>query len=213
MKLRLLVLGVLAAVTVRAESDTAAAIALFEAGHFTEARAALTVIVAHRPADAPACYFLGMSIRHRGDARALDDALPWLERAAALVPNNADYRADYGGTCLQVANKRRSYSLATRGRDNLEMAVRLDPGNLDARFGVMRFYAEAPWPLGKTAKAFAQADEIARRDAAHGLKSFIWLAKYFAAHGEPADARDACTRAARLDPRNETIQTLLSSLK
>ena len=211
--LRLLVLLVLTAAAGRAETDTAAAIALFHAGKYPEARAALAAIVARRPADAPACYYLGMAIRHRGDERALDDALPWLERAAALAPANADYRADYGGTCLEVADRRRSFSLATRGRDNMETALRLDPTNLDARFGLMRFYAEAPWPLGDVPKAFAAAEEIHRRNAGRGLGALIWLGRYFSAHGQNADARDACARASRLDPHNAAVQEILETLK
>jgi tetratricopeptide (TPR) repeat protein len=50
-----------------------------------------------------------------------------------------------------------------------------DPDNLDAREGLLQFYAQAPWPIGSSSKAAAQAAEIAKRDPVRGLLAQITL--------------------------------------
>lgn len=140
------------------------AVSLYRAKNYPAAREAFEKITAAEPANAAACHYLGLILLRRGDGTALDDALLWLQKAVKLEPENATYLADFGGTSLQLANKNRSYGAATRGRDAMEKAIQLDPANLDAREGLMQFYDRAPWPLGSSAKAAAQLEEIRRRD-------------------------------------------------
>ena len=149
------------------------AISLYEAKKFPEARAVLEKITAAEPKNAAACYYYGMTLRLRGDSTALDDAAVWLAKAAELEPNNATYLADYGGTAMQLASKTRSISAANRGKDAMLKAIELNPNNLDAREGLLQFYAQAPWPIGSSSKAAAQADEIAKRDPQRGLLAQI----------------------------------------
>ena len=160
----------------RAETPTEDAIALYRAKRYPEAREALEKIVAAEPGNAAACYHLGMTFRHRSEPGSLAEAARWLRQAAQLEPRNPRYLADYGGTSLQLANKTRSLSAATAGRDAMEKALELDPGDLRAREGLYRFYDEAPWPLGSRAKARAQLEEIRRRDPDRGLVLLV-LAK------------------------------------
>ncbi len=145
------------------------AIALYRKKIYPDARAALEKIATAEPNNAVACYYLGMTLRHRGDATALDDATKWLEKATTLEPKNATYLADYGGTSMQLASKNRSYSAATKGRDAMEKSLLLNPENLDARQGLWRFYTEAPWPLGSSSKAATQLEEIRKRDPERAL--------------------------------------------
>lgn len=140
------------------------AVSLFRAKNYPAAREAFEQIAAAEPANAAACHYLGLILLRRGDSTAIDDAVKWLEKAAKLEPANAAYLADFGGASLQLANKNRSYGAATRGRDAMEQAIQLDPANLDAREGLMQFYDRAPWPLGSSAKAAVQLEEIRRRD-------------------------------------------------
>ena len=148
----------------RADAALDAAIALFKAKQFPAARAALEKIAAAEPANAAACYYLGQTVLRRGDATALDDAVPWFEKASQLEPNNAKYLADFGGASMQLAGKNTSYSAAAKGRDAMEQAIKLDPDNLDAREGLMQFYDRAPWPIGSSSKADTQLEEIRKRD-------------------------------------------------
>jgi tetratricopeptide (TPR) repeat protein len=154
------------------------------------------------PPNAAACYYLGMTLRHRGDDQALDAALPWLEKAVTLAPENSTYMGDYGGTCFQLADKHHSFSFATRGRNAMEKAIGLDPDNLDARNGLMQFYARAPWPLGSRARANEQAEEIARRDPPRGAHAYLILGRSFEKAGDRAAARDAYAAALKLDAAN-----------
>jgi tetratricopeptide (TPR) repeat protein len=164
MAFRLLALFCCVVPLLRAETSLDQAVALFNAKDYPAACSALEKITAAEPANAAACYYLGQTLLLRGDSTALDEAVPWLEKAAALEPKNAGYLADYGGASLQLADKNTSFSAATKGRDAMEQSLKLDPDNLDARTGLMQFYERAPWPLGDSAKAAAQLEEIRRRD-------------------------------------------------
>jgi len=139
--------------------------ALFAAKRYPEARAAFEKIVAAEPRHAAACHYLGLTLRLRNDPAALAEALPWLAKAVEFEPNNPTYLADFGGISLLQAGRTRSYLDATRGRDAMEKALTLAPDNLDAREGLIQFYARAPWPVGSSAKAATHLAELRRRDA------------------------------------------------
>jgi cytochrome c-type biogenesis protein CcmH/NrfG len=186
--------------SLRADPDFDRAVRLYGERQYPEARAALERITAARPQDAAACYYLGMTLRHRGDPQALDAAVVWLEKAVALAPANAAYLGDYGGTCLELADQHHSFTFATRGRSAMEKAILLNPDNLDARQGLMQFYARAPWPLGSSARARTQADEILRRDPARGLRAFLVLGRALEKAGNRSEARAAYAIALQLSP-------------
>ncbi len=164
----LVVFLLLAATTAAAEAPLDTAIALFNAKQYPAARAALEKITLAEPGNAAACYYLGQTLRLRGDSTALDDAAKWLEKAATLEPQNSTYLAAFGGTSLLLAGKNTSFGAAIKGRDAMEQAIKLDPANLDAREGLMQFYERAPWPLGSSTKAAVQLAEISRRDPDRG---------------------------------------------
>lgn len=176
------------------------AIALYDAKKYPEAGAALAKITASEPKNAAAAYYYGMTLRRRGDNTALDDAVPWLAKAAELEPNNATYLADYGGSAMQLASKARSLSGANRGRDAMIRSLELNPDNLQAREGLMQFYSQAPWIAGgRMEKAYAQAEEIRKRDPIRGLTALITLKS-----GEKkyAEATELCESALKQNPDN-----------
>ena len=176
------------------------AIAFYAAKKYPEARLALEKITAAEPKNAAAAYYYGMTIRRRGDTTALDEAVPWLAKAAELEPTNATYLGDFGGSSLQLAGKTRSLSAATRGREAMIRAVELNPDYLDAREGLMQYYAQAPWIAGgSSSKAYAQAEEIRKRDPARGLTALISLKS-----GEKkfAEATELCEAALQEKPDN-----------
>jgi len=165
MIIRLLLLLFSGLSVLAAEATTVAdAIQLYRQKRYPEARVAFERIVAREPANAEACYYLGMTLRRRGDANALNDALPWMQKAAGLAPNNAEYLADFGGMSLLSAAQHNSLGAATRGRDAMEKSLQLDPENLDARDGLIQFYLRAPWPLGKKNRANFHLEEMRKRD-------------------------------------------------
>lgn len=169
----LLLLGLAAAG--RAAAPLADAIALYHAHRYAEAEELFRAAATAGPPDAEACYYLGRTLAKRNDPAALREAAGWLEKATQLKPADAAFFSDYGSVCLQLAGREESFNYATKGRDALEHSLTLDPTDLDAREGLLRFYSEAPWPLGSTERARAQAEEINRRDAARGLRAFVHL--------------------------------------
>jgi tetratricopeptide (TPR) repeat protein len=148
----------------RAATDFEEAKALFDTKRYPEAREAFEKIVAAEPKSAAACHYLGRVIILRKDSASLEEGVKWLGKAVELEPANATYLGVYGGALLTHADRSRSLSAATRGRDMLEKSVALDPGQLDAREALFRFYFHAPWPIGSSAKAKAHLAALRERD-------------------------------------------------
>ena len=142
-----------------------AALALFNAKKFPEARAALETIVAAEPKNAAACHYLGRVITLRNDSKALEEGVKWLGQAVELEPRNATYLGVYGGALLNHANRASSLSAATKGREMLEKCLALDPAQLDAREAIFRFYYHAPWPIGSKSKAATHLAALRKYDA------------------------------------------------
>jgi tetratricopeptide (TPR) repeat protein len=138
--------------------------ALYDAKRYPEARVALEKIAAAQPQNAAAAFYLGQTLMHRGDPKALEDAVPWLEKATVLDPKNANYFNEFGDASLTLASNKTSLSAANKGREALEKCLQLDPENLDARDSLYQFYSQAPWPISSTSKAAAQLEEVRKRD-------------------------------------------------
>jgi tetratricopeptide (TPR) repeat protein len=148
----------------RAETqEFMSAMELVRAKRYPEARPLLEKVVANEPKNAVAWYQLGMVWRGRHDTAAYEEAAKCLRTASELEPNNARYLADFGGTLLELANRNRSITAATTGRDAMEKAVTLNPADVDAREGLFQYYLRAPFFVGgSNSKATAQLDEIRR---------------------------------------------------
>ncbi len=140
------------------------ALALYKDKKYPDARAAFEKIVAAEPTNAAAAHYLGLTLVRRGDNKALEESLPWLEKATTLDPKNATYLAEFGKASLQFGGNTTSISAATKGRDALEKSLALDGTNLDAREALFQFYDRAPWPIGSSSKANAQLAEIRKID-------------------------------------------------
>jgi tetratricopeptide (TPR) repeat protein len=79
-------------------------------------------------------------------------------------------------------------------------AVALNPDYLEAREGLMQYFAQAPWIAGgSSSKAYAQAEEIRKRDPARGLSALISLKS-----GEKkfSEATELCEAALKEKPDN-----------
>jgi tetratricopeptide (TPR) repeat protein len=197
----------------RADPLTDRAIALYNANNFAAARPLLEKAVAADPRNAAACYYLGEVISERGGDRALEEAEPWLARAVGLAPENELYLSDYGGNTLELAERKRSLDYAVRGRNAMEKAIGMNPADFDAREGLMRFYAQAPWPLGSAAKARAQAAAIVSRDKPRGLRDLLTLGCIHEGDHETGAARAAYAAALAIDPRNPAALQALARLR
>ena len=201
-RLRLALLAALCAALAPpgAASALGDAISLYHQKEWPKARAVLAPLVAADPSNAAATYFLGMTLLKEGGQTALDSAHDMLARATRLDPQNESYLADYAGVCLLLADRDASLSYAIEGRDAMARAIMLDPADLEAREGLMEFYAKAPWPIGDADKAVLQASEIGRRDPRRGCAAYGLIAGIFEKTGRKERALAARQAAQRLAP-------------
>jgi tetratricopeptide (TPR) repeat protein len=174
--------------------------ALYRQKKYAEARAVLEPLVAADPSNAAATYFLGMTVLRAGGPGALDSSRTLLGKAVKLAPGNAGYLSDYAGVCLLLADRDNSFGLALEGSSAMSRAIEANPDDLEAREGLMQFYAKAPWPLGDPPKALAMAGEIAKRDPKRGLAAYLSIAAIFDRRGLKEDALAANRAAQSLAP-------------
>jgi tetratricopeptide (TPR) repeat protein len=174
--------------------------ALYEEKKYPEAEAILAKLVAADPANPSAAYFLGMTYYRQGGPAALDKAKQWLGKAVNLSPDDAGFLAEYAGVCLLLADRDSSFSLALEGRDDMTRALSLNPDDFEAREGLMRFYAKAPWPLGDSGKAFQMAAYVATKDPRRGAEDYRVLAQALRKAGRTDQADTALKFAQSLAP-------------
>ena len=113
------------------------------------------------------------------EKRDFEHAAEVFEKAVAATPNNAEAHYLLGATYGELTMKAGLFgqaSLASKTKDQFEEAVKLDPNHLDARMGLLQFYAMAPILVGgSNAKAMEQAAEIKKRDALRGHGAFAFI--------------------------------------
>lgn len=101
-----------------------------------------------------------------------DDATKAFERAVGANERSSENHYWLGrayGVQVLNANVLRQPGLARRTRASLERSVELDPGNLDARAGLMQYYLRAPgFAGGSVDKARQQVAEVRRRNPYRG---------------------------------------------
>jgi tetratricopeptide (TPR) repeat protein len=174
------------------------AVSLFKQKRYGEAKALLEPLAAAQPPNPSACYYLALTVQEIGGPKALDSALALLGTATRLEPDNEVYLAEYAGVCLLLAGRDSSFSMALEGRNAMSRAIEQNPADLDAREGLMTFYAQAPWPLGDADKAFEQARAIAGRDARRGAAAYRTIAAIFQKDGRGGLAESAGKEAQNL---------------
>jgi tetratricopeptide (TPR) repeat protein len=203
MKPRLLLAGLAVAALAllgRAESPRDAAVSLFQAKRYPEAREAFTQLVVADPRNAEAHYYLGVIALKRNDNAT---AIQELERATALDPQVSNYFMELGAAYGEAAKKAGLFSkldLARKCQAALEQSVALNPDNIPARNGLISYYRAAPsFAGGGMNKAYEQAQEIRRRDPIAGASVLAQLAL---AEKKYDQAFDVYEEALRQSPDN-----------
>ena len=162
---RILALAMPAAALVPRASaqDIHAAIQLYEHGKFQGAEELFSALSRQAPNNADLHVWLGKA---RLKLHRRDDAVLAFKKAVAIDSQNGVHHlwlARAYGEKAEHAFFLSAYSLATQVRKEFETAARLAPDNLDIRFDLLEFYAQAPGFLGGgKEKAMAQAEEITR---------------------------------------------------
>jgi tetratricopeptide (TPR) repeat protein len=147
------------------------AIEAYEAQRIEEARGLLESLLADEPYNARALWNRGLLSMHDGDP---DEAIGWFDRAIAADDTDAEYHLWRGYAYtrkVQTVSLLRKPFLARKILASFQRAVELAPRNVKARRALMRYYDEAPfWVGGSARKARLQAEAIAEieREAAEG---------------------------------------------
>jgi tetratricopeptide (TPR) repeat protein len=139
----------------------------------------LEAAVRQDPTNARAASELGRSLLGAGEAKR---AVEWMEKSVALEPGNAEYHLwlgrAYGYQAIR-ASVLKQPGLARKVLKEFKRASELDPDNLEARFGLIEFYLQAPGFLGGSPqKAREQAEEVRKRDALQGHRAFARIAEH-----------------------------------
>jgi len=157
----------------QSNNDIATGIQLFEAKKFSEAKQFFASYTKNNAKDQVAAYYQGRLFLRDGN---YDKAIDWFEKAAKLDENNSDYHLWLGrayGVKAQRAGMLKKASAAKNIKNSFERAVELNPANLDARMGLVQFYAFAPGIMGGSKdKAREQAEAIKQQNAHQGYLAF-----------------------------------------
>jgi len=148
---------------------------LIAAGHWKRARALVDPRQSH---DALTQFLLSQIRNAFGDH---DSPLPLAEKAVALDARVAKYHrqiAEVTGVMAQHAGLFQQLLLARRFRREIEIALSLDPRDLQAWRDLLEFYLLAPGIIGGDhEKARATAERIARVDTVEGYLAQARLAE------------------------------------
>jgi tetratricopeptide (TPR) repeat protein len=153
--------------------EVAAAIALYDDGSYSAAQLRFDEIARTRPDDPEIALYRGRLALWFDDAAA---GLGFLQKAVQAAPDDARMQNAFGDACGFTARHSGFFSKYGWARKCLAAyarAVALEPGNTDYRLSLLRYYVEAPAIAGGSiAKAYAEAAEIRKLDAADGRIAF-----------------------------------------
>lgn len=109
-----------------------------------------------------------LGLAYLNSPASTEKAVEHLEKAASLNRGNAEYHfklAEAYARDFSFANIFRKPFIATRVRDELELAVRFQPSSIEYREGLILYYVMAPAILGGSyAKAREQANAMSAYD-------------------------------------------------
>ena len=182
---------------------------LIQAGHWKRARAILEPLVKDHPQDPRACYHLA---EVKMSFKDLDGALPLAQHAVDLDGRSSDFHLKLGQVFGEMAARASIFSagsLAVKFRKEVEIAIQLDPGNLDALDSMMQFKFQAPGLMGGSKdEARALAEKITLLNASEGYLAHAKLAEL---EKNPAQMEAYYLQAVQANPRNYGALTALAS--
>ena len=186
-------LAILGSAAASQETDLARGVALYDAGDAEAAQAVFSAIAETDSGNAGAVYHLGVTQMELGQ---LDAAIESFERAVELDDGQSRYHQGLGealGSKAGEVGVLKQMRMAGRIHDAFERAVELDEDNVEARFGLITFYLNAPGIAGGSeSKALEQAEAIRERNPAGGHRA---LAMVYVQQ-EEHDKAEAAYRAA-----------------
>jgi len=182
--------------------------ALIQAGHWKRARTILVPQVKARPDDPRSCYVLA---EVKMSFKDLDGALPLAQHAVDLDGKNSNYHLKLGQIFGEMAARASFYSagpLAIKFRREVEIAIELDPRNLDALDSMMQFKFQAPALMGGDKdEARAIADKITLLNTSEGYLAHAELAEL---EKSPGQMEAFYLKAVQANPKNYEAHTELA---
>lgn len=156
------------------------------------------VLVDKRATDGPATFLLGRDYFMLGDFRRACD---YLQKAAAAEPENSEY-ADWLGRAYgkraELSNLLMAPALASKARQEFELAVELNGANRDALSDLFDYYLGAPSFLGGGYdKAAAVAEKMSAVDPS---EAYFAQAKLAQKHREYRSAEQHLRQAVAVGP-------------
>jgi tetratricopeptide (TPR) repeat protein len=174
--------------------------ALIQAGHWKRARVILEPQVKARPRDPRGCYLLA---EVKMAFKDFDGALPLAQHAVDLDGKNSDYHLKLGQVFGEMAARASIFSagsLAVKFRKEVEIAIELDSGNLDALDSMMQFKFQAPGLMGGNKdEARALAEKITLLNASEGYLAHAKLAEL---EKNTAEVEAYFLKAVQANPKN-----------
>jgi tetratricopeptide (TPR) repeat protein len=187
-----------------AETSTTA---LIEQGHYKRAQAILAERLKANPNDA------GSSCEMSKISEAFqhwDEAIQQAQKAVSLDPKNAEFQAalaDAVGSKLSAASVGlfERMSLARRFKKEAELALQLDPNNIEANEDLMEFHLDAPGLVGGDKKKAAElADRMVHLNPVHGYLMKVEIATH---EKRTTEVESLLQQAIGADPRNYFART------
>jgi tetratricopeptide (TPR) repeat protein len=193
----LAVMGLMAAhASGQAASAIPAAQRDFNAGNYAAAISSLQPMATGSSSNAEANYWLGRSYYEIAD---YDSSVAQLEKAVSLDPKNSLYQMWLGRAYGGKADRERSFSLAKKVKKQFQLAVSLNPSNIDARRDLEEFCLDAPWIVGGSKdEALEQVNAIAAIDPIEG---HLARAMYDKALKKPDEAEKEIRQALAGNPK------------
>lgn len=174
-------------------------IRLFKNQQYKLANTAFDKIKSSDPAYAEARYYLG---RIAFEKKEYDDAWDYFKDATEADDTKAKYYTWIGnsiGTIAQSAGKFRQATLAPKIKNAYKKATELDPGDMDAQWGPVQFYTQAPGFMGGSyEKAEVAARAILAIDKAEGHDA---LGDVYMSKDEPELAEKEYLAACEIEPQ------------
>jgi len=181
---------------------------LIDAGHWKKARVIVDERLSRNPNDALANFLLSQIRNAFGDYAT---PLPLAQKADALDGRVAKYHrqvAEATGLEAQHANAFRLIILARQFRSEIDMAISLDPHDIQAHRDLLEYYLVAPGIAGgDVQKASAVTKQIGQLDPAEGLLAEARVASFRKRFNE---AGELLRQAVALQPSNYRTRLALA---
>ncbi|MGO8791130.1 MAG: tetratricopeptide repeat protein [Terriglobia bacterium] len=181
-------------------ADRPDAQALIAEGHWKRARAILQPQAQAHPEDPRVCYLLA---EVKMSFKDFDGALQLAQHAVDLDGKNSDYHLKLGQVFGEMAARASMFSagsLALKFRKEVEIALELDPQNLDALDSMMQYKFQAPGMMGGSKdEARALAEKVTTLNASEGYLDHAELAEL---EKNPAQQEAYFLKAVEANPKN-----------